>query len=255
MSIKQRLNNLYRVETEASRRFRYTLLTLDIIILVFLFVSSFFYGHPMVEVLDLCFGLFILVDFLARLYIRNHKIKHLLTFHSIMDMVVIASFLVPYLGEGFAFLRVVRFFRLFHSYHVLKLLRRDFRLFRENEDIVKSSLNLMLFIFMMTALVFETQVGKNESIHNYLDAMYFTVATLTTTGFGDVVLIGEYGRLLAIVIMIFGVSLFIRLIQTIFRPNKIHHECDECGLYLHDRDSSHCKHCGHVLKIPDAGLR
>lgn len=255
MNLKQKLNDLYRGDTQISRRFRYTLLALDILILAFLFVSSFFHGHPMVEMLDLLFGVFILVDFSARLYIRNHRWKHLLTFHSVMDVVVIISFLLPYLGENLAFLRVIRFFRLFHSYRVLKLLRRDFEFFRMHEDIVKSSLNLLLFVFMMTALVFESQVGKNDGIHNYLDAMYFTVATLTTTGFGDVVLIGQYGRLLAIIIMIFGVSLFIRLIQTIFRPNKVHYECQECGLYLHDRDSSHCKHCGNVLKIPNAGLR
>ena len=255
MSIKSTLRDLYRSDTPKAKRFRYGLIGLDVVILAFLFVSSFHYGHPIVEVLDLVFGIFISVDFLARLYIRNNKIKHLLRFHSLMDMVVIISFLLPYLGENFAFLRVVRFFRLFHSYHILKLLRRDFRFFREHEDVVKSSLNLMLFIFMMTALVFETQQVHNTEIHNYLDAMYFTVATLTTTGFGDIVLIGEYGRLLSILIMIFGVSLFLRLIQTIFRPNKVHHECQECGLYLHDRDSSHCKHCGNVLKIPDAGLR
>lgn len=254
MSAKDYLNELYRGNSKRDKRFRYGLLTLDVIILVFLFVSSFFYGHPFVEMIDLFFGILILADFLARLYIRNQKLKHLFTFHSILDMVVIFSFMAPFLGENFAFLRVVRFFRLFHSYHILKILRQDFRIFREHEDIVKSSLNLLLFIFLMTALVYETQIGRNEGISNYLDAMYFTVATLTTTGFGDVVLIGQYGRALAILIMIFGVSLFIRLIQTIFRPNKVHFECEECGLYLHDRDASHCKHCGNTLKIPDPGL-
>ena len=32
------------------------------------------------------------------------------------------------------------------------------------------------------------------------------------------------------VVMIFGVSLFIRLAQTVFRPSKVHYECPECGL-------------------------
>ena len=106
----------------------------------------------------------------------------------------------------------------------------------------------------MTALVFETQVGINPLIGNYLDALYFTVATLTTTGFGDITMQGNIGRLLSVFIMIFGVSLFIRLIQTVFRPFKVRFTCTNCGLYLHDRDAVCCKHCGNTIAIPDDGL-
>jgi voltage-gated potassium channel len=111
-----------------------------------------------------------------------------------------------------------------------------------------------VFILITTALVFETQVGRNDEIRHYADALYFTVTTLTTTGFGDIVLEGTYGRLLAVLIMIFGVSLFIRLAQTIFRPHKVQFSCPHCGLSRHDVDAVHCKHCGEVLNIPDEGL-
>ena len=53
--------------------------------------------------------------------------------------------------------------------------------------------------------------------------------------------------------MIFGISLFIRLAQTIFRPAKVRFACPECGLQRHDPDAVHCKHCGHVLNIPNEG--
>jgi len=111
-----------------------------------------------------------------------------------------------------------------------------------------------VFMLVMTALVFETQIGHNPDINNYADALYFTVTTLTTTGFGDITLEGTSGRLLAVMIMIFGVSLFIRLAQTVFRPNKVHYECPECGLSRHDADAVHCKHCGEVVNIPTEGL-
>ena len=54
--------------------------------------------------------------------------------------------------------------------------------------------------------------------------------------------------------MIFGVSLFIRLAQTVFRPNKIHYDCPECGLSRHEADAVHCKHCGTTINIPTEGL-
>jgi voltage-gated potassium channel len=56
-----------------------------------------------------------------------------------------------------------------------------------------------------------------------------------------------------VLIMIFGVSLFIRLAQTLFRPQKVHYECPKCGLSRHDPDAVHCKHCGAVVNIPTEG--
>ncbi|HKU70347.1 MAG TPA: hypothetical protein VJQ51_05875, partial [Burkholderiales bacterium] len=65
---------------------------------------------------------------------------------------------------------------------------------------------------------------------------------------------GPGGRILAVIIMVVGVGLFLRLLQSIFRPNKVRFECPDCALRLHDADAVHCKHCGRVLPIPDDGL-
>ena len=62
----------------------------------------------------------------------------------------------------------------------------------------------------------------NEKITNYVDALYFTVTTLSTTGFGDITLVGNSGKLLSVAIMIFGISLFLRLVQVVLRPPKAH---------------------------------
>ena len=53
--------------------------------------------------------------------------------------------------------------------------------------------------------------------------------------------------------MLTGVTLFIRLAQTLFRPHKVRFPCDNCGLQNHDPDAVHCKACGIVLCIPDEG--
>ena len=60
----------------------------------------------------------------------------------------------------------------------------------------------------------------NDQINNYADALYFTVTALTTTGFGDITLQGTSGRLLSVVVMIVGVTLFLRLAQVLFRPSR-----------------------------------
>ncbi|MGE3248086.1 MAG: potassium channel family protein, partial [Beijerinckiaceae bacterium] len=76
---------------------------------------------------------------------------------------------------------------------------------------------------------------------------------LTTTGFGDITMTDTSGRMLAVIIMILGVALFLRLIQTIFRPQKVAYPCPDCGLKRHEPDAVHCKHCGHILNIPTEG--
>ena len=45
--------------------------------------------------------------------------------------------------------------------------------------------NLAVFIFVMTAIVYETQKFRNDQITNYDDALYFTVTALTTTGLSN----------------------------------------------------------------------
>ncbi len=126
--------------------------------------------------------------------------------------------------------------------------------FRLHEDIVQRTVNLGVFIFVITSAVYVTQHNINPQIVDYVDALYFTITTLTTTGFGDITLQGGGGRLLAVIIMVVGVGLFLRLLQALFKPNKVRFECPDCGLVLHDADAVHCKHCGRVLHIVTEGL-
>jgi len=216
-------------------------------------VASFVPGHPVVRGLEVAFGLVVLADVGARLAISRNPLAELIHPLGLADLLVIVSLLASVFGENFAFLRVLRALRVFRSYQVIHRLRRDFAYFRRNQDTVISVVNLAVFLFVMTALVYETQAESNPAISNFADALYFTAATVTTTGFGDITLEGTGGRLLAVLIMIFGVSLFIRRAQTVFRPQKVHHECPECGLSRHDADAVHCKHCGTVIHIDTEG--
>jgi voltage-gated potassium channel len=102
-------------------------------------------------------------------------------------------------------------------------------------------------------LTFVTQRGANPKIEDFVDALYFTAAALSTTGFGDVTLIGStFGELLSVAMMIVGITLFLRLAQAVFRPGgKVRHPCPRCGLQRHEPDAVHCKACGQVLNIPD----
>ena len=170
-----------------------------------------------------------------------------------VDAVAIASFLAPVAGEALGFLRALRLVRVLRLFRVLDRLREVSQVFRRNEEAIIAGTNLLVFIFVMTGLVYTTQHRSNPQIAHYADALYFTITSLTTTGFGDITLPGTTGRMLSVVIMFAGVTLFLRLAQAMLRPSKVRFECPTCGLLRHEADAVHCKACGVVLHIPDEG--
>src|SRR3546814_9143798 len=101
----------------------------------------------------------------------------------------------------------------------------------------------------MTGIVYETQHWINPEIGNYVDALYFTVTSLTTTGFGDITLPGTAGRLISVVIMISGVTLFLRLAPVVFRPHKVRYPCPTCGL---QRSEEHTSELQSLMRISSA---
>lgn len=251
--LRRRLQDLYFGETRTARRFRYGLVAFDLLtIAVFLAEAVADEGAWRLP-LDILLGILLTAELAVRLYAEPKRRSHILSLAMAADLAVIASLLLPVLAENLGFLRIFRALRLLRSYHLLRDLRSGSLWFRLHEDIIQRSLNLFVFIFIVTSVVYVTQHKVNTGIATYVDALYFTITTLTTTGFGDITMIGPGGRLLSVLIMIVGVSLFLRLLQAIFRPHKVRFECPDCALRMHDIDAVHCKHCGRVLPIPTDG--
>ena len=251
--LQSRLRHLYEGQTADASRFRYGLLAFDLVTILFIVGTSFLPRNELLEWLDAIFGIVILADFCARMAISRKPLREWLHPATWADVAAIVSFLAPLIGEGAGFLRILRTLRLLHSYRLLARLRNDFTYFRAHEEVIVATANLAVFLFVMTAFVYETQHASNPQIANYADALYFTVTALTTTGFGDITLPGTLGRLISVVIMIFGVTLFFALARAVLRPNKVRYPCPKCGLTRHEPDAVHCKSCGEILNIPDEG--
>ena len=252
-SWQKKIDSLYNGNSKEANRYRWGLLGFDALTILYFIISSFFHYVSELRWLEIVIGVIYVLEFLARMLVSKQRIRDLLHPVGLADLIVIVSLFAPSLAANFSFLRIARALRLLRSYHVIKTLRRQSSFVKANEEIIFSVVNLLVFIFVITAIVLVSQEGKNPGIANYVDALYFTIATLTTTGFGDITLLGSDGRILAVLIMIFGISLFLRLIQTIFRPNKVKYTCPSCGLSRHESDAVHCKHCGEVVNIATEG--
>ncbi|TNC71693.1 potassium channel family protein [Rubellimicrobium roseum] len=245
------MRELYEGHSDRAQRFRTWLLAFDIATVVFIVATSFSERGVSVEIVDAVLGVVILLDLLARLAISRNRPREFLRLSTWTDIVAIVSFLAPLTGEAGGFLRVLRTLRILHTYTLLNDIRDPHHPISRNEEVILAVANLGVFIFVMTAIVYETQHRTNPEIGNYADALYFTVTALTTTGFGDITLPGTTGRMLTVLIMIFGVTLFLRLAQVLFRPSKVRFGCPTCGLLRHDPDAVHCKACGTLLNIPN----
>jgi voltage-gated potassium channel len=253
-SLRAMLRYYYESQSAEAQRFRYALLAFDVVTVIFIVGTSFLERSAVTEWLDLIFGVAILADFAARLFISRRRTRDLLHPATWADAAAIFSFLAPIAGEAAGFLRILRTVRLLHTYQLVGKLRRDSRFFRRNEEIILAIVHVGVFLFIMSAIVYETEHWTNPDIGNYVDALYFTVTALTTTGFGDITLPGTSGRLISVAIMIFGVTLFLRLVRVLLSPHKVRFACPTCGLQRHDADAVHCKACGTLLNIPDEGF-
>lgn len=253
-SLHRTLRLLYTGRGQRAQMFRYGLVTFDALTIAYFIVTAALPATPVTVAVNIALGALIFLDLMARLWISENRPRELARIYTLADLVVVASLVLgPVLTDNLAFLRVLRGLRLLHAYHLLRDLRRDSLFFRRHEDAILAAVNLFVFIFVTTSLVFVVAFDEQAGVAGYIDALYFTVATLTTTGFGDITMTTPGGKLLTVFIMVAGVALFVQLARAIFQPSKVKHPCPVCGLNRHEPDAIHCKHCGEPLKIETEG--
>lgn len=253
-NFRSSVKHLYTGYDRPARRFRYGLIAFDSLTIIYFIVTAALPAMTVTTALNALFGVLILLDLGARFWISDNPRRECMRIYTVADLVVVVSLLLaPLFSANLGFLRVLRALRLIHAYHLLRDLRHESTFFRRHEDAILAAVNLLVFIFVTTSLVFVLAFDEQGGAEGYIDALYFTIATLTTTGFGDITMTSPGGKLLAVFIMVVGVALFLQLARAVFQPSKIRHTCPRCGLSRHDPDAIHCKHCGKTLKIETEG--
>ena len=249
--LRSRLRKLYHGRTPAAFRFQVATIAIDLAIIAFFIAAPVLQQSPSFLWLDYAVAALVATDIAARLLASNDMLRQLKQPTSWVDIFILLTLLMPAALANLAFLRILRLWSLSRSGSLWRHFEmRGLKPWREASQAV---INLVTFLFVITGFVYTFFFRNGAGLENYVDALYFTVATVTTTGFGDIVLPGIAGKLTAIVTMIIGISLFVRLAQAIFRPAKVYFPCPQCGLRRHEPDAVHCKACGHILNIPDDG--
>ena len=207
--MKETIRRFYEGEGRGPRAFQAGLIIFDVVIIAyFVLTANADMGATLLSV-DLSIGAVVLADLAARFSIAERRAAFMLSLTTIADIVVLLSLLAPVLtGANLGFLRALRMLRLARSFHMAERLDEALRGSLVNSRIMVAAANLAAFIFVVTSMVWVLERQKNDDIATYVDALYFTITTLTTTGYGDITLTDRTGRFFTIVIMVFGVGFF-----------------------------------------------
>ena len=249
--LRGKLRLLYHGHSPMAVRFQRAVLVVDLLIILFFIVGPILRDRPSFIWIDIAIAGVLLADIIARALATTDTLRWLRQPTTIVDLFVLVTLLLPTLLANYGFLRILRLWTLSNSGFLWRGLRK--RNLGEWEETARASINLLTFLFIVAGFVFTFFAGTDSGIAGYIDALYFTVTSVTTTGYGDITLPGTWGRVVSIIVMIVGITLFVRLAQSIFRPAKVNFPCPQCGLRRHDKDAVHCKACGHLLNIPDEG--
>ena len=188
--------------------FQICILILSIVLLCALAADTMFELPPevrgVIQAADTVICVVLLTDFFVRLYRAESKLGFMKW--GWIDLIAsIPNLDVLRWGRLVRVLRVIRLLRGVRSVH------RVLRLIFENRlEGGAVSLTLMAFLLVtfssVSILVFEREDGAN--IKSAEDAIWWSVATITTVGYGDKYPVTTEGRVIGMVLMVCGVGMY-----------------------------------------------
>ena len=168
----------------------------------------------LVVVDDICVVVFI-IDYLMRWATADFKLKrgkasfflYPFTPMAIIDLLSILPSFLPLNGSLRAIriirvLRALRAFRLFHHARSVNVLRGAFRDQRTPLLVVLGL--AIVYVIVSATVLFNVEPGMFNS---FLDALYWSVISLTSIGYGDICPVTDIGRILTMISAFLGVAI------------------------------------------------
>ncbi|MFC1516469.1 ion transporter [Thermodesulfobacteriota bacterium] len=212
--------------------------------------------------LEVVIVIFFIIEYAARLYAAEDRLRQLVDVYSIIDLVAILPTLSMIFLPMFGITLDIGFIRFIRAFRTLRIFR--FLRFTADEDfffgsitpqllkVTRLFLTILMIFFISSGLFFYVESGLNPNVKNFGDAFYFTVVALTTVGFGDIIPLSNAGKWVTVLMILSGIILIPWEISQIVKEwvrmaTKKEVTCPRCGLRYHDKDASHCKSCGQVI--------
>ncbi len=209
-------------------------------------------------------GLFT-IEYVVRLSITRRPLRYAFSFYGIIDLLSILPAFVGLVMPGSERLMVVRTLRLLRVFRVFKLarylseaqaLRHAFYISRHK---IAVFLATVVIIVLITSALMHVVEGPADGIDNgpfdsLPSAMYWTVITMTTVGYGDITPQTVLGKFITTMLVLVGYSLIIvptgilsAEIQSASKQKVSTQVCHSCMREGHDANAAYCKYCGEIL--------
>ena len=134
-------------------------------------------------------------------------IEYPFTFYGIVDLLSILPSLVV-LNSSF---KLFRLLRLNKAFKALRLLRysKSFNMIlsvvqRERQALITVCVLAGGYIFLVALIMFQVEP---ESFNYFFDAIYLSVVTLTTVGYGDIYPISQMGKVISMISSFMGIAI------------------------------------------------
>lgn len=172
------------------------------------------------------------------------RIKYMLSTTAMIDLLAILPFYLAYLPIDMRFIRIVRLFRLFRLLKIaryLKALKLIQDVLREKKEQIYLSIMFIgfLLIIVSTIMFYVENKAQPDAFSSIPASMWWGIETLTTVGYGDMLPITPFGRVLGGIISVLGIGLFALpagilssgLTEHLQNNERKHHtkKCPHCG--------------------------
>jgi voltage-gated potassium channel len=158
----------------------------------------------LIHTIDLMIAFIFLVDFIIG-WVRAENKREYFKYNWFYLLAAI-----PITDEMSRSLRLVRVIRILRAVRVAV---RIFRIGKAAENImtggakyIYASTIATLVLLTAAVLFFSVEYGVNPNMKTFFDALWLSVVTASTVGYGDVYPITVEGRIVAMLLMIFGVA-------------------------------------------------
>ena len=257
MLLKQRIAfYLEDIETPAGRAINLVITAL-VLLSSAIFVADTYALPASVRVkldaIDTAIIILFAIEYLLRLWCSKYKLKYVFSFYSIIDLMAILPVVIGLVD--ISFIRILRWFRILRLIRFIETRTLFGRISTEDSVIFARILfTLFAIIFVYSGLIYQVEHPVNPKVFGtFLDAVYFSVVTMTTVGFGDVTPISAGGRLMTVLMILTGIALIPWQLgdlikQLVKTANQVKTVCPTCSLSFHDADAQFCKLCGTKLE-------
>ena len=153
------------------------------------------------------------VDYIAEFRVASNKAQYFR--HEWTSLLIVISQIMSVVPAlvGFGFLRVLRILRLG------TIIARFFAIGEEMENTGRQVLRkhaarfafgvaFMTWVMSAAAFTLAEDVGDGRRVHSFFDALWWSSATITTVGYGDIFPVTAAGRVVGVFTMLVGISTF-----------------------------------------------